>query len=107
MKCYLLIVISLSLWNAFLTQDYVIQRRHLSGKGDYKADTFKIPSEKCIGDGSEQCAAKNGTKANTQCKCVCDKKEFFLYKSTFMYYDNSWKCANNADVRNNGGKNTH
>lgn len=102
MKNCLLIVISLSLWNVFLAQDYVIRRR----RGNDRPDTFIVPTPLCSGDGSAQCAAMNGTKTrNTRCKCVCDKQENNVYyKSTFGVYDNTWKCASNTKVRNNGGR---
>lgn len=105
MKNCLLTVISLSLWNVFLAQNYVIQRRDFNRIGNYRPDTFIVPTPPCSGDGSAQCAAMNGTKTNIQCKCVCNKQEDNVYyKSTFGVYDNTWKCASNTKVRNNGGK---
>jgi hypothetical protein len=87
-------------------QEYFNITRRSSTKSHDYADVFQIPPSLCGGEskGATECPLMGGRKT-TDCQCVCDIKDDknIAYKSTFGFYDGTWKCENKTVVRRHAG----
>ena len=93
------VVLVVSLWNVYSAEEYVISRQY--------RDVFKIPASMCSSDTAKKCNDMGGIQwlrgGNTKVNCTCHCN-FNDTQNVFGFFDNTWKCERNKDVRAQSGK---
>lgn len=58
-------------------------------------DRFELPSPPCATGWRQKCKDMNGEATGTNCRCKCTKGS----NNVFGYFNKSWKCTSNREVR--------
>lgn len=93
------------LFDVVFPEKYIITRRSRTSRGQLQPDLVQIPSPLCHNNGTTECELMDGER-HSVCQCICSKKdEHFgrLYKSTFQFDNETWKCAKNAALHKLSG----
>ena len=63
----------------------------------YVRDKFRVPASVC--GNRNFCAKFSALRTNSQCECTCETFTNQVRKSTFSFYNRTWSCVSDKQLR--------